>query len=264
MSAVVEARIPASSLTITIEHHGPLELLTLTNSLQAVASSFARYADRTGVAIQGDDVRLYIKEIRSGSVVVELVALAKTIPMVIEQAKSILDFARFLWDTVRYFRGEEDGPPEGMIAKDANDLRTLVAPVAADPRATLQIQASEGATVTVNLTMTSNEANAVQNRTQQYVASQAAPVSGIQKDRLFYFYQARDQRSAKAGDQGIIEAIATRPVKTLVASDALKQQMLGEALFTKAYVVDVDVQTINGKPSLYRILDVKESIDRDA
>jgi len=39
--------------------------------------------------------------------------------------------------------------------------------------------------------------------------------------------------------------------------------MLGEALFRKAYLVDVDVQTISGKPSLYKILAVTDSFDRD-
>jgi hypothetical protein len=264
MSAAVESRVPTSTLMLTISHEGPMELVRLTESLSALAASFARYADRNGLAINGDDVRLYVKEIRSGSIVVELVALAKTVPMVIEQARSILDFARFLSETIRYFRGEVSAPPPDATTKDAQDVKQLLGPVAADPKASLQIAARDNSTVNVTvLNLTSNDANAVQNRATNFVAQRAAPVSGVQRQMLFYWYQARDQRAAKAGDLGIIEAISARAVKTLITSDEVKEQMLGEALFRKAYVVDVDVQTISGKPSLYKILAVTESFDRD-
>lgn len=264
MSAVVESRVPASSLVLTITHEGPLELVRLTDSLSALSTSFARYADRNGLAINGDDVRLYVKDIRSGSIVVELVALAKTVPMVIEQARSILDFARFLSETIRYFRGEVQTPPSDTTTKDAQDVKQLLGPVAADPKAGLQIAAHDSSTVNVTvLNLNSNDANAVQNRATNFIAQRAAPVTGVQRHMLFYWYQARDQRAAKAGDLGIIEAISQRAVKTLISSDEVKEQMLGEALFRKAYVVDVDVQTINGKPSLYKIIAVTESFDRE-
>lgn len=240
-----------------------MELVRLTESLSAIAASFARYADRSGLAINGDDVRLYVKEIRSGSVVVELVALAKTLPLMIEQARSVLDFARFLSETIRFFRGELAAPPAEITTKDAQDVKQLLAPVAADPKASLQITAQDNSTVNVTVNLSSNDANAVQNRATNFVAQRAAPVNGVQHQMLFYWYQARDQRAAKAGDLGIIESISPRAVKTLISSDQVKEQMLGEALFRKAYVVDVDVQTISGKPNLYKILSVIDSFDRE-
>lgn len=263
MSAVFEARVPVSSLVLTINHDGPIELVRLTESLAALAESFARYADRNGLAINGDDVRLYVKEIRSGSIIVDLVALAKTVPMVVEQARSILDFARFLSETIRYFRGEIAAPPAETTTKDALDVKQLMSLVAADPQASLQITTRDNSTVNVTVNLSSNDANAVQNRATNFVAQRSAPVTGVQRQMLFYWYQARDQRAAKAGDLGIIEAISPRAVKTLISSDEVKEQMLGEALFRKAYVVDVDVQTISGRPSLYKILAVTESFDRE-
>ena len=43
-----------------------------------------------------------------------------------------------------------------------------------------------------------------------------------------------------------------------------KQYPLQEPLFQKVYDVDVDVQTVEEKPMLYRILKVHDSFDRDA
>ncbi len=263
MSDAIEVRLPTSSLVLTISHDGPIELIRLADSLSAVASAFTRFADRNHVAINGDDVRLYVKEIRSGSIVVELMALAATVPMVIDQARSVLDFARFLSETIRYFRGEVVSLPAEATTKDAQDLKQLLAPVAADPKASLQIIASDNSTVHVTVNINSDQANAVQNRVNNFVAQRAAPVSGVHKQMLFYWYQARDQRSAKVGDLGIIENLSNRPVKTLISSDEAKEKMLGEALFRKACVVDVDVQTINSRPNLYKILSVMESFQRE-
>lgn len=263
MSAVIESASPEASLTLHIDHSGPIELTKLTESLSALAASYARFADKIGLAINGDDVRLYVKEIRSGSIIVELVALATTVPMVIEQARSVLDFARHLAETIKYFRGEAPKPPADTTAKDAQEVKQLLGPIAADPKATLNLIARDNAKVSVTLNLNSNEANAVQNRASNFAAQQAAPASGLRQQMLFYWYQARDQRRAKAGDLGIIEAISPRAVKTVIASDGVKDEMLGEALFRKAYVVDVDVQTISDRPKLYRILRVIDSFDRD-
>jgi hypothetical protein len=51
-------------------------------------------------------------------------------------------------------------------------------------------------------------------------------------------------------------------VKVLISSDALKEQMLSDALFTKGYIVDVEVQTMQGRPGVYKILAVHGAVDR--
>lgn len=251
------------SLVITLHHGGPIELGVLTDSLQALASQFARFADARGIGINGDEVRLHVKEIRSGSIIVELVALAAIVPLAITHTSAVLDFAVKLAETVKYFRAEKADPPDDLKPKDAQELSRLVGPTAADPKGMIQIEASDAATVNVKIVMSSNDANAVQNRISHWSATQAAPVSGVRKQQLFYFFQARDDRSAAQGDRGIIEAISKRPIKTIFANKRAKAATLGEALFKKAYVVDVDVQTVDDRPKLYRILEVTDSFDRE-
>lgn len=251
------------TLTVTIQHRGPIELQQLTESLQALARQHLRFAQREG-RIAGDEVAsLYVREIRSGSIVVELVALTKTFAMVPEAVNTVFDFARNIRDVVGYFRGQLDSPPKGTDAADAQDIATVLKPIASDPHASVQLIARDNATVNVSINVNSLEANAIQNRARNFAAVKAEPVRGILAGQLFYWFQARDQTRAKSGDKGIIEAISRKPVKVIFSDEGTKGQMLSEALFQKAYVVDVDVQTIGNEPRLYKILRLIESFDRD-
>lgn len=256
---------PAATLTLQIEHTGPIELSELAESLEALALQHGRHATAMGAEINGDQVRLYIREIRSGSIIVDLVALTMNYPMfgAMGATNTIVSFAKNLRMLVGYFLGQQKEPPTGTKPEDARDLARLVGPVARDAGANLSIVARENAVVVVNQTITSNEANAIQNRAKNYAAAQEQPISGVHSGRLFYWFQARDAGGKGVGDRGVIESISNRPVKTRFVSDENKREMLGEALFRRAYVVDVEVQTRQGQPTLYTILRLLESLDRD-
>jgi hypothetical protein len=231
------------SRSVTINNSHPVELTSLTESLQSLTAAHARFADARGVSINGDAVRLYVREIKTGSIIVDLIALATNGALFPDQLTTIVDFAKTVVETVRFFKGERDTGPEGLKSRDAADISKFLGPVANDSRSTLNINAGEGSSVTVNYDITSNDANAVQNRAAHWIARNAEPLTGIQRGQLFYFFQARDDRHATTGDRGVIEAISNVPVKTIFANEEAKAAMLDEALFRKLYIVDVYVQT---------------------
>lgn len=258
------ATAPTEMLSVTIENTQPVELAALTESLQSLAAAHARFADEHGLTISGDSVRLFVREIKTGSIIVDLIALAANTPLFPDQAKSIVEFAGHVVDILKFFKGDGTAEPTDLKSRDVQDVTKFLDPVATDAHSTLNINASDSTTVNVaNYNVTSNEANAVQNRAKNWIDRHGAPAHGIQHGQLFYFFQARDDSHATTGDRGIIEAISLHPVKTIFANEQAKQAMLNEALFRKAYVVDVDVQTINDRPRLYRIIDVTDSLDRE-
>ncbi len=83
-------------------------------------------------------------------------------------------------------------------------ISNFVAPVAQDIGAQLNVTATDNATVNISYTVTSNQANAVQNRAANWIAKNAEPAHGTLYGQLFYFFQARDDKQATAGDRGII------------------------------------------------------------
>ena len=250
-------------MTIRLDHVGPVELQTLTASLSALSAYHARYADRIGATINGDMVKLYVKEIRSGSIIVDLVALAMTALPIAGGINTVVSFAKTMIGVTDYLRGMVPAPPEGTKPRDVQDVAAFFEPAAADPKAVTTIIAAQGGTVNVTQVFTSDAANVVQNRARNYLALQADPVTGRLQQQLFYFHQVRDGSRSSVGDRGVIPAVWPGPVKTVFANPAAKAAMLGDPLFRKLYVVDVDVQSIDGRPRLYRILHVESSFDRD-
>lgn len=267
MAFQTSPRGDADGLTVAIEHVGPIELRALADSLAALSAMYARYAERERLPLPDERVRLFVREIRSGSILVDLVAVASQAPVVAEHAamvaKSVAGFAGSVRDVIDHFRGVRAEPPKDLDKRDADDIRRVVEPVAIQPGASIGFVARDNAQVTVNLVLPSNDAAAVQRRAEHYSSLQSLPATGLHRRSLFYWHQAQDKVGGAAGDRGVIEAISARPVKTVFANERAKAEMLGEALFRFAYVVDVDVQTIGGQPRLYKVLEVRDRVERE-
>ncbi len=67
---------PGTSLTVEIQNTQPIELSDLTASLLAVAEQFRAFVRRRAQPFVDDDYRLFVKEVRTSSVVAELVSYA--------------------------------------------------------------------------------------------------------------------------------------------------------------------------------------------
>lgn len=75
-----------------------------------------------------------------------------------------------------------------------------------------------------------------------------------------HWYQTKFDNESHTGNKAIIESISKRPQKVIFENNAVKESMLhGDKRFNKpwqelAYVVDVEVQTVNGEPKMYTVL----------
>jgi len=65
-------------------------------------------------------------------------------------------------------------------------------------------------------------------------------------------------------NRGIIESITNRPLKVIFENDQLKDRMINVdgSPFHLAYVVDVKVETIEGRPAVYKIVNFYESFPK--
>jgi hypothetical protein len=68
-----ESITPETSLIFKIENKRPIELLDLTKSLISVSNQFSDYVTREANSKEEREAKLYIKEIKSGSVIIELI-----------------------------------------------------------------------------------------------------------------------------------------------------------------------------------------------
>lgn len=251
-------------MTIEINNKQPVELFDLTNSFLSLADEYRRFSEKEPVS-EIQEVKLYIKEIRTGSIIADIVACAPGVLPYIGYATSVISFSTYLKRAYKGLLGHDatDDNLKGLAKTNYENLSNIVEPVAKDNGSQINIHTTVNGNVTVNFNFNSVEANAIQNRIKREISLLKEPTTGIKEKVLLYWYQARNDPKSKAGDKAVIETIQPTPVKVVFSNEKVKAQMIyGENPFTSAYIVDVEVETIGGRPVIYKVLECHERIDK--
>lgn len=251
--------------TIEIKNTQPVELLDLTGSLLSLADEYKRFVAAQPIPSAPEDIKLYIKDIHSGSIVTDLIAMAPAALPFVEHAKVIVTFAKYLKTGIEYLLGRDPAAQRPSLTKqNLNNLSTFLEPIAKDGASQMNCHTTINGDVNYIFNVNSVEANAIQNRAKKEMDSLKEPVVGIKEKVVLYWYQARNDPRSQVGDRAIIESIGPLPVKTIFHTDAIKAEMLyvTENPFRTAYIVDVQVDTINDKPVIYKVLHVHERFER--
>lgn len=252
-------------LHIHIKDTQPMELLDLTGSLVALNSQYVSYLKRHA----GDNIRseakLYVKEIRHGSVIVELVdTMAVAVLPFMENANTIIGFVEYCKAAIGYFLGKSDDNP-GLTVSDCRDFGNIVNPIAADNGAVINIGTYINGDVKVELTTNSMESNAIQNAVRKEIKRLSVlEQTDMHKNVLMTWQQASSDIRNNAKNRGVIDSIIPgRAMKVLFEDDDVKRKMLyGEDNpLTSVYVVDVKVETSQNKPVAYRIVKLHETFE---
>jgi hypothetical protein len=251
-----------AKLTIAIENSRPVELLELTQSLQSFADEYRRFLLRSEEPAIADDIKLYIKEIRSGSIITDLVALSPLALPFVENANSILSFSKHLKGAYDYLTGCTATKPDLEKANYEN-LAKFIEPIAKDSGSQINCSAIFNGNVELTINIDSKTANAAQNVAKRELDSLKEPTTFFKEKALMYWYQARNHLTSTSGDRAIVESLHHGPVKTIFAHSGIKAKMILEVEnpFTHAYIVDLAIETINDKPALYKITEFHEKID---
>lgn len=254
-------------LTIEIKNKHPVELTDLAQSMMAMGDEYRRFLAKHDTCLDADDVKLYIKEIRSGSIITELIALAPYALPFVEHADTVVEFAKHLKNVYEWFIGKSEQPPPKDIEKSTlQNLSQIIEPTAKDHASQMNFGAiNVQGDVVVNLHISATEANAAQNAIRREIEARKEPVTGIHRDVVMYWAQARNQPDSKSGDRARIESIYSGDVKVRFANDALKTEMLYDTPypFNKNFIVDVAVETVEGRPALYKVLEIHDVFDRE-
>ena len=251
-----------AKLTIEIKNSRPVELLELAQSFQSFADEYKRHLLKKEEPQIADDIKLYIKEIKSGSIITDLVALSTMSLPFVENTNSIIDFAGYLKNAYDFLTGKTDKKP--MLEKaNYENLSRILEPIAKDNASQINCSTVINGNVILTLNIDSTAANAAQNMATREIIALKEPTTGFKEKVLLYWYQARNDPKSTTGDKAIIESIHKWPVKAMFANAGIKAKMLldAENPFIHAFVVDVAVETINDKPAFYKIIDVHEKID---
>ncbi len=269
----------------------PVELIQLTLALQGFARDYRRYANdaisEQGGKVADEDVRLYVTEVRNGSVIAELASASQVLGAflpLIDTAPLFANYIQFFASSVLYFRElaqksevrTSDISTTRAVAQSISDIMAVVAEQrggALRLRAKLKGKDAKGATVTAEIEISSDEAAEAQRGA--LIAQKVLDYrGGAQHENVLLYFQRTSTDAPKADgrtdDKAIIQSISPKPLRVHFSSrlDAARiNDMKADPKqnpFKAAFRVDVNVETDrNQVPRFYRVLHIHEVIFDD-
>lgn len=249
-----------NKLEIKISNIKPLELNDLSLSLLSIGQQYQKFIDNEASENYGTGSELYIKEVRKGSIIIELVAQTVPIVPLLWSGGSLVEWANQASSTFQWLLGKVNEPPIEVSKQDLKQWNCILEPIAKDNGSQLNFTVSEGGTVINNFYINSEQANAAQNSIKRRIENLDEPDDHLQAKRVMYWYQTKFDDKSHTGDKAVIESISKKPIKVIFENNAVKKAMLkGDSRFNKpwnelAYLVDVRVQTVRGEPKVYTII----------
>ncbi|RAX57412.1 hypothetical protein CCZ01_06125 [Helicobacter monodelphidis] len=210
------------------------------------------------------ETEIYIKEVRKGSIIIELiqVILAGSLPFA-ENANSIISFIEKInkYKTMLLSSNKERIIQEKDIDKSAiKELDTIANAISNNPNANIQINTFNNCSFSLD----SQESTQIQKNSQQYLSdshsNEDKSRSQIVSNALISFVQTNTK--SKKADKAICEKISKKEVKTFIENTEVKKNILKNP-YKYNFIVDLEVQYKDNKPTLYTILQLKEKFEND-
>lgn len=254
-------------LRMTISTSEPVDLMDFTGSCQAFACEFDRFSKS---ASDGKPARLLIKEVRTGSIEIDLVPLTPIVvaavsdPMtVVAATNTIAAFVQNLRSLYNWLTAKAPAPEQPADRQTLENIEEWLEPVAKDPSGSVKLLVVGD--VNAPIIINSQEANICQNVAKRKRKELALPQSGgLREEVLLRWHQSRNSVLGK-GDMAIIEAINPKPMRVVFQDKGMKSLLLSadENMFKRPYLADVIVDSVEGVPKLYRIVNIEPIVEEE-
>lgn len=258
-------KVSETKLTVTIKHEKPIELLDFTTSFLSLGQEYKRHS----VINYNSDSKLYVKEIRKGSTIIELIEITKTsvLPF-LGDVNTVVEFTKFIKHAYDYFLKKEDVNKPKYSEADLINLKKILEPVVNnDSSTTIVFNTTINGNVQLDFGTNFTEANAIQNAITKEIKRLNETTPTFQEKVAFYWYATKNDLKSQSWERGVIESIYKHPVKVVFDSEDIKKKMIHPPvgnIFDLVFVVDVKIETVDGgRPILYKITDFYDYISKD-
>lgn len=262
-------------LTLTIDTIEPIELDAFVGAFTSLAEEFRREV-RAKQPNSDADAKILVKEVRKGSYEADLIAVASSALPIISHMDNALVLEQFVqtWGRriVAFAKGDfSDGEP---TKNDLKIIANATQAIATDPNAksTLKAVHYENGERQIKASFefdTSTAISAQETIDAKYRELETTETADYK--RVLMVFTRSDTGSAsvgkRSGERVVIEEISSRPRSIMYASDLAEQRIKHEIresednVYKKAFVVDVNVRLVNGKPSVYAVTHVHDVIE---
>ncbi|MEZ5870761.1 MAG: hypothetical protein R3D32_02740 [Nitratireductor sp.] len=262
-------------LTLTIDTKDPIELGSFVGMFTSLGNEFERFIKESHPDLK-DDANFFVKEVRAGSTIVDIIPELVIAAPFISQMDQILIAEEFIkrWGVrlTKLIKGE-DGP--GQDTKNAlKDWADAVEAIARDPDGshTLELATFEDGKreIKAAFKFSTQEAKSAR-RTIELKKQELDKKDSADHRRVLMVFTRSDINNVdvgkRSGELVLIEEISQKPLALMYGSNLSEKQIKHEVreadenVFKKGFVVDVNVQIKGGKPVAYAVTHVHQVID---
>ncbi|MCF6233334.1 MAG: hypothetical protein L3J36_09605 [Rhodobacteraceae bacterium] len=262
-------------LTLTIDNSQPVKLSAFVSAFTSLAREY-RQTVQESEHYSADEAEIYVKEIRSGSIVADLIPMAATmLPLVIAEAERII----LAVEVVEKWRTKVSSLLEGVIpdGSSKSDLKAwagAVEAIARDPNAssTLEAASFEDGKRQVRAAFTFNTNDAL--KIEKVIDAEFERLDEVKyadHERVLMVFTRSDVGDAplgkRSGERVLIQEISEKTLAitygSKLAEDRIKHEIResDENIYKKGFNVDVKVQRTGIRAVAYSIMHVHDVID---
>jgi len=253
-----------AKLTIQIDNKKAIEITDFTDSFKALGNEYYKFLSENPNYKLNKDAKLYIKEIKTGSIITVLTDLTPIAIPFIEHSVAVIAFANYLKYGFDYFLGKSE-KIQNYDLKDCTNFNDIIKPIAKDNGSNIVFTGDCNIeTQTINYFYNSIEANAIQNGiVKERLALKETQISDLREKVIMAFFQTRSNIGSEKGNKVIIDDIQ-KGISTNVffVNEELKKTILKgeENPNNYLYLVDVKIETVSEKIVAYRVLKLHETL----
>ena len=260
------------SIILRIDRELPISLEQLTFGMMAIGAEYDRYIRDKHPDSEDHESDLLVRRVSEGSIVIELIG---ALLPVLQGVDNILTFIEFIKSIERKIGAlsKPGGRLENATTKELANMTRMAETIVGDSKGTVEVFAmeylseTEDRRVAAKVMFKARDAEKVIENAATQMRTIKDGTAGQHQGLLMRLYQtniAAPTADRSSGEKGIIEALSPTPKRLIYASDLAGQKIKnawadeGVSPYELGFVVDVDVQAINGSPRAYRILDVHD------
>lgn len=262
-------------LTLTIQNSQPVRLSAFVKAFTSLAHEYSQVVHENN-DYESDEAEIYVKEVRSGSIVADLIPIAASaLPLVISESERII----LAIEVVEKWRSNlsslfEGVIPEGARRTDLKNWADSVESIAKDPRASSTLEAAtfeDGKRdVRASFTFNTNQARQITNVIDAEFErlDETKHADFLRVLMVFTRSDVSDSPIGKrSGERVLIDEISDKSLAITYGSELAEDRIKHEIresddnIYKKGFNVDVKVQSSGTRPVAYSIMHVHDVID---
>ena len=266
---LMEEGTPFIELRIDLEQ--PAALVDLVGAFAAVGNQFDEYLRKHHADLEGS-AQLFVKQIRAGSIIVELIPMVQTVLQSMDSVLIVDGFVSRFRDLLAPYLQGSKAPDATKV--EVRDILKIVRLIANDTSGNATISSAEyhrtKSTERVSIKWDTREAKQATAALERQRIEIDLPAHESFENVLMVLWQSNKKHpktGKPTGEKAIIEAVSQRPLALIYESELAQERIKYETTedernaFRKGFYVDCMVERFDGKPVAYKITAVRNVID---